>query len=506
MMSSEDRTLAPAVDPSFDPSTGEQTGEVAHSTPEQVSRVLSRAKQAESVLSAVSPETREAWISAAADAVLADGELLVELARSETGLGLGRLQGELARMAASAKFYAAVAREGSYLRVSSDELESGSTLVRWNIPVGVVAVFGASNFPFGFGVFGHDVASALAAGCPVVVKAHPAHPRLSVRLGDVVRNALHEAGAPEGAFDLVVGFDSGLQLVDSDVVRAVAFTGSQRGGMAIVERAADRGIPVFAEMGTVNPVLVTPVAAADRESIAQGFVDSFTLGAGQFCTKPGLILVPAGHGFIAAIEEAVSRVPAAPLLTAGIAAGYERGLAELAAESARPSSAASTDDRLSGYAATARVFAVTLDRLTPGSRLLEECFGPVALVAEYDDLGSALEALDRLSPSLAASVFTGGEDDDAARTAIARLAHRVGRVAVNNWPTGVATSWSQQHGGPWPATSRSDATSVGAGGLDRFMRPTSLQNASPSQLPLLLQRENPWNLPRRVNGRLTLPR
>jgi NADP-dependent aldehyde dehydrogenase len=484
-------------DPSFDPSTGERTGAVAQSTPDEVSRILDRANRAAAVMANLSPAIRAGWISIATDAVLAASAELVELAGSETGLGVARLEGELARMAASARFYAAVAREGSYLGVSRDDLDDGSTIARGNIPVGVVAVFGASNFPFGFGIFGHDVASALAAGCPVVVKAHPAHPRLSVRLGRVVGDALAGAGAPEGTFDVVVGFDSGLQLVDSPVVRAVAFTGSQQAGLALVERGARRGIPVYAEMGTVNPVFVTPAAAEDRDSIARGFVASFTLGAGQFCTKPGLILVPAGHGFVAAITAAVSLVPDAPLLTAGIVAAYSRGIGEL-----DPEAAPVTPDPAAGYAVAPRALAVALDQLVPGSRLLEECFGPVALVAEYADAADARAALDRLQPSLAASVFTGTDDDPDAVVVIAQLTQRVGRVAVNAWPTGVATTWSQQHGGPWPATSRPDATSVGAGGLARFVRPVSLQNATSIQLPVMLQPQNPWNLPRRLNGRL----
>ena len=489
--------IEPAHDASFDPASGERTGAVAHSTGAEVDHILDSANRAAPVLAALSPATRQAWIADAADAVLAVADELVDLARAETGLGLARLEGELNRMAASARFYASVACEGSYLGASRDDLDGGSTLVRWNIPVGVVAVFGASNFPFGFGIFGHDVASALAAGCPVVVKAHPAHPRLSVRLGQLVRDALLDAGAPEGTFDVVVGFDSGLQLVDSPVVRAVAFTGSQHAGLALVERGARRGIPVFAEMGTVNPVFVTPAAAAHRDSIAQGFVDSFTLGAGQFCTKPGLILVPAGHGFAASIAEAVSRVPAAPLLTAGIAAAFARGIGEL-----DPHATPASSDSVAGYEVSPRTISVDLDQLIAGSRLLEECFGPVALVVEYDDPAAALAALDRLQPSLAASVFTGGDADTDADLAVTQLTRRVGRVAVNTWPTGVATSWSQQHGGPWPATSRPEATSVGAGGLARFVRPVSLQNATSIQLPLMLQPQNPWKLPRRLNGRL----
>ena len=198
-------------------------------------------------------------------------------------------------------------------------------------------------------------------------------------------------------------------------------------------------------------------------------------------------------------------MPAAPLLTAGIAAAYEAGIAELTAGSDAAAVVPPGGGGLLGFAEVARAIPVSLDRLTPGSRLLEECFGPVALVAEYDDLGSAIATLDGLQPSLAASVFTGGDDDPDAEVAIAQLARRAGRVTVNAWPTGVATTWSQQHGGPWPATSRPDATSVGAGGLDRFVRPVSLQNASPAQFPVMLRPENPWGIPRRLDGRLTMP-
>jgi NADP-dependent aldehyde dehydrogenase len=358
-------------------------------------------------------------------------------------------------------------------------------------------------------VIGHDVASALGAGCPVVVKAHPAHPRLSVRLAALVSEALAGAGAPEGSYALVVGFDAGLQLVDAAEVTAVAFTGSQGGGMALVQRAAARGVPVFAEMGTVNPVFVTTDAAAHGEDIAAGFVGSFTLGAGQFCTKPGLLFAPAGAGIFDAVRAEIARAPRAPLLSAGIARGYRAGLAQLAEAAATVTATVATagtaGESGDGYAVDPQAILVRLEDLHPGSRLLEECFGPVALVCEYEDAGRALDALTRLQPSLVASVFTGGLGDKESGEIVRRLLGQVGRVALNAWPTGVATSWSQQHGGPWPATSRSDATSVGAGALGRFVRPVAVQNAEPSHLPMALHPENPWRIPRRIDGRLTLP-
>ncbi len=510
----------PGVDPSFDPRTGEQHGSVPHTTPEHVAEILRRAQGAAQRIAGTSPATREAWLAAIAEALGAHEDELVQLAGEETGLGADRLRGELAKCAASTVFYGAVAAEGSYLGASTEGIGGGSTLSRWNIPVGPVAVFGASNFPFGFGVMGHDVASALGAGCPVVVKAHPAHPRLSVRLAELVADALDRAGAPVGSYALVVGFDAGLQLVDAAEITAVAFTGSQGGGMALVARAAARGVPVFAEMGTVNPVFITTDAAADSAGIAAGFVGSFTLGAGQFCTKPGLLFAPAGAGIFAAVRAQLGQVPPAPLLTAGIARGYRAGLAGLAraaeATGAEATIEATTAEATGavpdtpvepagGCAVDPQAFLVRLEDLHPGSRLLEECFGPVALVCEYADAAGALDALARLQPSLVASVFTGGPGDPESAEVVARLLGQVGRVALNAWPTGVATSWSMQHGGPWPATSRSDATSVGAGALDRFVRPVAVQNADSAHLPAALHPDNPWRIPRRIDGRLTLP-
>jgi NADP-dependent aldehyde dehydrogenase len=511
------------VDSSVDPRTGVERGGVVHTAPTEVERLLILGVEAAPVLAATAPAVRQGWLAAVADALLEHQEELAVLGDEETGLGLPRLRGELAGAARSIHFYASVAVEGSYLGVSSDVVSETVSLARWNIPVGPVAVFGASNFPFGFGVFGHDVASALSAGCPVIVKAHPAHPRLSVRVAAIAREALLSAGAPTGTYDLVTGFDAGLQLVDSPFIKTIAFTGSQRGGMALRDRAAARGVPVFAEMGTVNPAFVTTAAAAtDTAAIAAGFVASFTLGAGQFCTKPGLIFAPAGSGMFDAVARLVADVPAAPLLTAGIAAGFAAGTAELAAAAGGNAAAsASLSDAATGTTAsdqatgdvrigggnsvTAQVFRVSVADLVPGSRLLEECFGPVALVCEYDDAAAALDALAGLQGSLAASIFTGGPTDPETPGVLARVLPNVGRVALNAWPTGVSNTWSQQHGGPWPATSRPEATSVGAGALGRFMRPVALQNADPQTLPVFLAPGNPWQVPRRIDGTLTLP-
>src|SRR5690606_3371097 len=278
--------VSAAAEVSRDPRTGGRTRGPAVTAADEVARLLARAARDAAPVAAAPPSVRAGWLEAVATALERDAEELTVLADAETALGPDRLRGEVGRAAAQARFYGRVASGGDWLGVRIDRAD-GVDLRRMNRPLGPVAVFGASNFPFAFGVVGHDTCSALAAGCPVLAKAHPAHPRLSARLAHTVAGALADAGAPEGAFALVHGFDAGLALVDAPEVTAVAFTGSQSGGTALVERAARRPVPVpvFAEMGTVNPAVLTPAAAADGavlRAAASGFVASFTLGQGQF--------------------------------------------------------------------------------------------------------------------------------------------------------------------------------------------------------------------------------
>lgn len=495
-----------AVDTSRDPRTGAARGEVPHTDPVQVARLVMAAGAVAAEVAATAPAQRSRWLGAVADALEQHRDELARLADEETALGLDRLLGEVVRAADQARFYASVAVEGSWAQVTVDQLPDGTDLRRVRWPVGPVAVFGASNFPFAFGVVGHDTSSALAAGCPVVVKAHPAHPRLSVRLGELVTETLAGSGAPEGVFSVVVGFDAGLQVVDAPETAAVGFTGSQAGGMALAERALarPRPIPVFAEMGTVNPVVVTPGAAGARlAEVAEGFVGSFTLGQGQFCTKPGLLLVPRGSGAAEAVAAQVRTRPAGWLLTEGIASSYAAGVARLVEAGAEVVGTAECAE--GGFAAAATVLTAHADDLRTGSPLLEECFGPVALVVEYDDQTHLDSVLARLQPSLAGAVATSGADDADTTALVARLARQVGRVLVDGWPTGVATTWAQHHGGPWPATSRPDATSVGAAALDRFTRPVAFQAVPEVGLPAVLRDDNPWNVPRRVDGQPEAP-
>ena len=504
---------------SYDVRTGDAHGLVPDFDPAAVTHALERAEAASQAMASAEPRARQGWLQALAAAVEAQAEELVTLADRESGLGVPRLTGEVARMAMQMRFYAEVALEGSWFAATIDrQVGSLTGLRRANQPLGPVAVFGASNFPFAFGLLGNDTASALAAGCPVVAKAHPAHPALCQRLGEVAVEALGRAGAPEGSFAMVSGFAAGQAIVKAPHITAVAFTGSQGGGMALWRLANERAvvIPVYAEMGTINPVVLTRAGLGRVQAVARGFVESFTAGTGQFCTKPGLLLAPRGAGVPDAVAAALREsTPSGWMLTESIRDHYVSGLADLQAAGATLQAkiadhapAADEGAGPNGWTAGAAVLSVETADLIPGSALAAEVFGPVSLVAEYEDLEDLTEALSRLQGCLAAAVMTdadGGSDDADIGPVIKALSHLAGRVAVNTWPTGVATSWAQHHGGPWPATSNPSSTSVGAAALVRFTRPIAYQDVPAHALPPPLQDANPWNLPRRLDGVLSMP-
>jgi NADP-dependent aldehyde dehydrogenase len=504
---------------SFDVRTGEAQGLVSDSDPAAVTRALEGAAAAARAMASADTRARQGWLQALAAAVEGHADELVALADRESGLGAPRLTGEVARMAMQIRFYAEVALEGSWLGATIDrQVGSLTGLRRVNQPLGPIAVFGASNFPFAFGLLGNDTASALAAGCPVVAKAHPAHPALCERLGEIAVESLREAGAPEGCFATVAGFAAGEAIVKAPQITAVAFTGSQSGGMALWRLANEREvvIPVYAEMGTINPVVLTRAGLGRMQEVARGFVESFTLGTGQFCTKPGLLLAPRGAGVAEAVAAVVQEMaPSGWMLTEGIRDHYVGGLADLEAAGATlqvriTDQAAEGDESANprGWSAGAALLSVEAADLLPGSRLAAEVFGPVSLVAEYDDLEDLTETISRLQGALAAAVMTdaeGGAGDTDLVAVVEALSHHVGRVAVNTWPTGVATSWAQHHGGPWPATSNPSSTSVGAAALVRFSRPVAYQDVPERALPAALKDANPWNLPRRLDGVLSTP-
>lgn len=482
---------------SHQPRSGEPSAQAAVSSAEDVDAAVSRAVAAFEVLRATSPGVRRDWLHAAARALEAAEEELVGLADAETALGADRLVGEVRRTAGQLRYYGDVAARGSYLGAA---ISRATGLCRVATPLGPVAVFGASNFPFAFGAVGNDTASALAAGCPVVVKAHPAHLGTGLRTIEVVADALRAAGAPDGTLAAVVGYEPGLALVDHPAVAAVAFTGSGAGGTSLWRRAHERAVPVpvYAEMGTVNAVVVLPDAAGRTDEIAAGFVGSYTAGDGQFCTKPGLLLAPRAAAMPQAVAGALARVSPQPvMLTRAIADGVRSGVAPLEAAGAQLVARHEHDGP--GWSAPAALLTAPLSAIHRGSPLLEECFGPVALVVEYDDVADVLAVLPELPGALAGAVFA-GPGDALAGAVVDALHRRVGRVVLDGWPTGVAVDDAQHHGGPWPATSDPRATSVGAAALERFVRPVAFQGLPDGLLPPALQDANPWGIERRVDG------
>ena len=472
-------------------------------------RLVSAAAEAAPVWRASSAADRARWLRAAADALDAHADELVPLADAETRLGETRLRGEVARTSGQLRLFAGVVEEGEQLLAAGARGGGAATpprpeLRRMLTGVGPVAVFSASNFPFAFSVAGGDTASALAAGNPVVVKAHSGHPRLSERTAEIVAAALEAAGAPAGSLGLVEGREAGNALVQHPSIQAAGFTGSLGGGRALFDLATGREdpIPFYGELGSVNPVVLTPAAVARRgEALAQGLVASFTLGVGQFCTKPGVVFVPAGSGFDELVARLVPGASGGPLLTDRITAAFPSGLAHLEADPS-VSVVAGSAEQAEG---TAQPVVLRTDAAAVADRpetLLEECFGPVTLLVEYADDAALQRALEAVPGSLTATLHA--EDDDAVDDVLEVLQRKAGRVLFAGWPTGVAVTWSQQHGGPWPATT-SLHTSVGATAIRRFLRPIVFQDAPQRLLPPVLRDDAFPSLPHRRNGILTLP-
>ncbi|MFD7026154.1 aldehyde dehydrogenase family protein [Promicromonospora sukumoe] len=490
--------------------------DVAETTPESLDDVARRAAAAAPTLAAWPRERRAGLLEALADALDADRDALVAEADRETALGPDRLGGELTRTAYQLRTFARVVLDGGYLEATIDH--AGDTpmgprpdLRRMLVPLGPVAVYAASNFPFAFSVLGGDTASALAAGNPVIVKAHPGHPATSERVARLAERAVAAAGAPEGTFALVHGFDAGVALVSHPAIRAAGFTGSLAGGRALADAAAARPapIPFYGELSSINPVLVTPSAAREKaDEYGAGLAGSVIQGGGQFCTKPGLVLVPAGADgdrVVEAFGRAIGAAPALPALTAGMADAYERGLTARAADAVVRAwgrdPEAGTDG--SGTASNTRPALLEVDAGALTADLVEECFGPLAVVVRYADEAEAVGVVGQVEGSLTASILTGGATDLDLPDARAALAARAGRVLYDGYPTGVAVTWAQHHGGPWPSTNTLH-TSVGATAIRRFLRPLAWQQAPEHALPPELRDGAPV-VPVRVDGELVLP-
>jgi alpha-ketoglutaric semialdehyde dehydrogenase len=461
-------------------------------------------------------EARAAFLEKIADNIMALGDALIERCVAESGLPRARIEGERGRTVGQLKLFAGVVRSGDFLGVRIDPAQPGRTpLPRADlrmrfIPVGPVAVFGASNFPLAFSVAGGDTASALAAGCPVVAKAHPAHPGTSELVGRAVQQAVRDCGLPEGVFSLL--FDSGLAvsqaLVADRRIKAVGFTGSRAGGTALMRIAAGRPepIPVYAEMSSINPVLLFPHALAARaEQTAKAFVGSLVLGAGQFCTNPGLVLAVDGsdlEGFIAAARLALADMPASTMLTPGIHKAYDTGVTQLAAHGAVTTEARGKAG--SSNQCQAALFTTTAEAFLRHPELQDEIFGAASLVVRCPDLATLRNIVENMEGQLTAALHIEPGDYEAARSLLPALEQRVGRILVNGFGTGVEVGHAMVHGGPYPATSDGRSTSVGSLAIERFLRPVSYQDLPDALLPDALKTENPLNLNRRLDGKLQL--
>jgi 2,5-dioxopentanoate dehydrogenase len=498
----------------YNPATNEQL-DPAYSliTEDQLKLATTAAAEAYPSFSTLDPETHARFLEAIADNIEAIGEELIIRAGQETGLPAPRMQGERARTIGQLRLFAAVVRQGDFRGVRIDPAIPDRTplpradIRQRQIPLGPVAVFGASNFPLAFSTAGGDTASALAAGCPVVFKAHNAHPGTSELVGHAVVKAVKDFGLHPGVFSLIYGPGAsiGQALVADPAIKAVGFTGSQSAGIALMRTAAARRepIPVYAEMSSLNPVFVFEGALkGDVDALAQQYVAAVTGGSGQLCTSPGLLFAPAGElgdKLAAAVSRAVSACAGQTMLTEGIAGSWNAGTEALG-------SATGVDLIGQGLAGVTKnapaptIFGTNVSEFVSNQVLHAEIFGAASLVIRYGTVKELIEATERIEGQLTASLQLTEEDYQTAAPLIPVLEQKVGRIIVNGWPTGVEVGHAMVHGGPFPATSDSRTTSVGTLAINRFLRPVAYQNLPQELLPVPLQDTNPWHLNRRIDG------
>lgn len=487
-----------------------------HTAGEQdVDAAMQAARAAAAAFRATDGETRARLLEAIADGLIGLGDTLIERARLESGLPDARLNGERGRTVGQLRMFAQAARDASWLSpcietaIPNRQPIPKVDLRRMLVPIGPVVVFGASNFPLAFSVAGGDTASALATGNPVVVKAHEAHPGTSELVGEVIAKAIADVGLPAGIFSLIQGSGKvlGAPLAKHPATRAIGFTGSLTAGRALFDAAASRPdpIPVFAEMGSLNPIVVlesclVDAAAATAELIGQ----SVTQGVGQFCTKPGVVLIPAGEASDAFREKLAATIAAAApgtMLHAGISESFTKACASLGENPALRTLARATNEP-SGCQGAAWIVETTAAEFLADASLQHEVFGPFAMLVSYTAESEIEPVLRATGGQLTCSVFgTAGQIQASGLLDV--FQEIAGRVIVNGVPTGVEVCAAMQHGGPWPASSDSRFTAVGSAALLRFVRPVAFQNLPDALLPAALQDANPMNLTRLVNGQST---
>lgn len=460
---------------------------------------------------------RAAFLEKIADGIMDLGPALIDRAALETGLPKARLEGERGRTVGQLRLFAKVVRDGRWIDAAldsalPDRVPPRPDLRLRKIALGPVAVFGASNFPLAFSVAGGDTASALAAGCPVVVKAHGAHLGTAELVAKVIQKAVADCELPEGVFSMLIGEGRqiGQSLVDNPAIKAVAFTGSRQGGLALMRTAAQRHepIPVYAEMSSINPVFLLPGALAGNSAkLAQGFVDSLTLGAGQFCTNPGLVIALDGEHFQQFTQLAASALQeksAATMLTPGIHKAYVSGVAQLSEIDGVQLVARGKDDG-AGCAAQAALALCDAEAFLSKKALQDEIFGPASLLIRCRDQAEMQRIAEHVEGQLTVTVHAVEADRALAASLMPTLERKAGRILFNGFPTGVEVSHAMVHGGPFPSTSDSRTTSVGASAIDRFLRPVCYQDVPAGLLPLSLVADNPLRLARVEDGALVNP-
>ena len=499
---------------SIDATTGQPLSTAfIQATVEEVDAAASAAAQASPIYRNLSAERRAQFLEAIAAELDALGDDFVALVGQETALPAARIQGERARTSGQMRLFAQALRRGDFYGARIDlPLPARQPLPRVDLRqcrlgIGPVAVFGASNFPLAFSTAGGDTAAALAAGCPVVFKAHSGHMATAQRVAEAIIRAAEKTGMPAGVFNMIFGAGVGEALVKHPQIQAVGFTGSLKGGRALCDMAAARAqpIPVFAEMSSINPVLVLPEALQVRgERIASELAASVVMGAGQFCTNPGLVIgirSAAFTRFVQTLSALMADQPAQTMLNAGGLRSYVHGCETLLAH---PQITHLAGQAQAGNQARAQLFQADVNLLLTGNELLqEEIFGPATVVVEVADRTELLAALQGLRGQLTATLIGEPAELEQSADLVAVLEQKVGRVLVNGYPTGVEVCDAMVHGGPWPATSDARGTSVGTLAIDRFLRPVCYQNFPDALLPEALKNRNPLGLTRLVNGEKT---
>jgi alpha-ketoglutaric semialdehyde dehydrogenase len=463
-------------------------------TVDLVNRAAQAAEDAFWTYSATSRADRAAFLNAIADEIDARGDAITQVGTAETGLPAARLQGERGRTVGQLRLFADHILKGDYLDRRHDAAQPDRQpaprpeIVMVQQPIGPVAVFGASNFPLAFSTAGGDTAAALAAGCPVIVKGHSAHPGTAEIVAEAIKAAVEKTSMPKGVFSLIQGGkrDVGTALVQHPLIKAVGFTGSLAGGRALFDLCAHRHepIPFFGELGSVNPMFLLPAALATRtDALATGWAGSLTMGAGQFCTNPGIAVVidgPEADQFAAATKAALEKAAPQVMLTPGIAAAYHKGEAQFAeTRGVTPLLVAQSE----GREARPNLFEVSGADFTANHALSEEVFGPLGLIVRAGSIDEMVALAKGFAGQLTATLHMDAADMDAARRLRPVLERKAGRVLVNGFPTGVEVVDAQVHGGPYPASTNFGATSVGTLSIRRFLRPVAYQNMPADLLP-----------------------